>query len=269
MMEYYKKVLITPPRAEQMLESSKGNRSESNKRICKYAEMMKAGKWNYSNDAIVVDEDGSLRNGHHRLHAIIKAGVAIEMWVCYNAPRNAWFTFDNGKARDLSDMLEIEEGDKIKNSRTFAAVARFLYAYEKNKHQLSSTIDLVLNEDVFHYAQSHKDEINDCMKIISHRKGLKCNSVFAVFRILAIRKGYFKEYIDSFLDKVFTGANLEIGNPILAFRNRCLSIQTNHGSNKERISLFFLLIKVFNLYKKGMKISKLYMPNDIVDIENP
>lgn len=260
-------MLINPSIAEQMLAQSKGNRSESNKRVLAYAEMMKAGKWNYSNDAIVIDENGVLRNGHHRLRAIIKANVAIELWVCFNAPEDAWIFFDTNKTRGVSDMIEVEKGNKIKNSKTFAAVAKILCGYDKDKNNLVTAIDTTPRETVFKYAISHFDEIFGSMKIISHSKGLKCSAILAAFRILAIRAGHLEETVDYFIEQIHTGANLESGNPVLAFRNRYYYAQLS--SVTDRVNILFLLIKVFNLYFKGVKISKLYAPNGSIDIETP
>ena len=83
--------LITPEIAASLLESSypkyyKGHLN--NWLVQRYADAMLAGEWDETIPTpIVVDEDGMLGDGRHRMAAIVKSKVAIYMCVIRNVPR--------------------------------------------------------------------------------------------------------------------------------------------------------------------------------------
>ena len=80
--------LITPEIAASLLESSYYKRNLSKSVIQRYADDMLAGEWDETiATPIWVDEDGMLRDGRHRMAAIVGSKVAIHMLVIRNVPR--------------------------------------------------------------------------------------------------------------------------------------------------------------------------------------
>lgn len=61
----FKVVEITPEDAQRLLESSKGNRPVTRKRILQYAAVMGLGQWVLNGQAIILDEYGSMTDGAH------------------------------------------------------------------------------------------------------------------------------------------------------------------------------------------------------------
>lgn len=81
--------LITPEIAASLLESSYLKECFLNKQVIQwFADDMSAGNWDENSAAIIVDEDGMLRDGRHRMAAIVRSKVAIRMCVLRNAPRD-------------------------------------------------------------------------------------------------------------------------------------------------------------------------------------
>ena len=75
--------LITPDMARQYLERNSNIRPINRRHVAFLAKMMSAGTWNQLiGTPITFDREGRLRNGQHRLHAIIqsKSPVAIAVW---------------------------------------------------------------------------------------------------------------------------------------------------------------------------------------------
>lgn len=60
----FKVVEITPEDARRLLKSSKGNRPVTRKRILQYAAVMGLGQWVLNGQAIILDEYGSMTDGH-------------------------------------------------------------------------------------------------------------------------------------------------------------------------------------------------------------
>lgn len=75
---------IGPKKAAEYLKKNINNprgKKMNRGRIVSYAEDMKNGRWQLNGEAIVFDSEGFLKNGQHRLAAILAAGVEVEMTV--------------------------------------------------------------------------------------------------------------------------------------------------------------------------------------------
>ncbi len=71
------------------------------KKVDQFSDMMKSGKWDWSKSKIIVDKNGALMSGHHRVVAAEKAGVKI--------PESAIHRFDGVTERvvhEWSDVLK-------------------------------------------------------------------------------------------------------------------------------------------------------------------
>jgi len=71
------------------------------KKVDQFSDMMKNGKWDWSKSKIIVDKNGALMSGHHRVVAAQKAGVKI--------PESAIYRFDGVTERithQWSDVLK-------------------------------------------------------------------------------------------------------------------------------------------------------------------
>lgn len=75
-----------------------------------YIAQMKTGRWVLNGETICFDSNGVLRDGHHRLLAIIESGVTIEVLVVRGVDPAAWFDnksmpLDTFKAKCLGQIL--------------------------------------------------------------------------------------------------------------------------------------------------------------------
>lgn len=95
--------LITPEKAEQMLEIAGRNRARSEQLVRRYAADMSDGSWVLTHQGIAIHRDGRVLDGQHRLAAIIVSGESIHMFVTRNLDDDAGIVIDTGKVRDLID----------------------------------------------------------------------------------------------------------------------------------------------------------------------
>lgn len=124
-------VLITPKLAQDMLNSSKGNRSIRPSRVDTHARQMIAGEWHDNGDTVRVYGDGSLQDGHHRLAAIVKSGVPMRTILVTGITKEAALTVDKGSPRSVSDnilFLNPELGTEL--SGMMATLARYLILHD-------------------------------------------------------------------------------------------------------------------------------------------
>jgi hypothetical protein len=114
---------ITPELAAHYLKRNVDNyRKISKSKVNLYAQEMKAGKWQTNGEGIVFSESGKLKNGQHRLAAIMVAGVPVEMMVINGVPEEVTI-YDNGYNRSMSQIAEAAGCGNISGTETAAGTA--------------------------------------------------------------------------------------------------------------------------------------------------
>lgn len=119
---------IGPDQAKALLDKLHPMQRSVNRRaVAEYAEAMKAGLWTLSPHGIVMDSEGRLVDGQHRMLAVVKSGITCEFDVCYMPPGASVRGIDRGRSRTLVNLAEMEGiTEKGSGSRLIPA-ARVLY----------------------------------------------------------------------------------------------------------------------------------------------
>ena len=117
-------VNITPAWAAQLLATSPGNRPIRQLHVDTLAGAMRRGEWRVTSQGVATDVNGRLRDGHHRLSACVKSGVAIDTLMIFNTPADAYEVTDCGVNRTASDRLGISKND----AAIYRMCAQIVYA---------------------------------------------------------------------------------------------------------------------------------------------
>jgi len=244
---------ITPRRAQQILDGNTHNRRTRPHLVDEYALDMLAGRWDLNGETIKISDGGVLLDGQHRLQAIIKANLIVEMLVVENLPEEAQETVDTGSKRAVSDVLTLR--GEAGNTPVTAAIARkamiFIRSgYKDVKMPLTNPTNLEIADAIDQYPF------------------IREASAFAVKNRLAVPIGpsvlgfaywacSLKDETDAelFFDALVTGAMLEAGDPALVLRNKLIEKRaTTRGGLDER-ELLAMIFRAWNAYRKGAKIS--------------
>lgn len=86
---YFKQETITPEVASEMLMKNYRNRRINKRRVAMLMNDMENGNWTESPQPISLDAEGNLLDGQHRLTAIKKLGIPVQMSVAYEVPKEA------------------------------------------------------------------------------------------------------------------------------------------------------------------------------------
>lgn len=117
---------ITPAKAKEYLKRNVNNprgKNSLNRRIVKtYAEDMINGRWELNGECLVFDEDGYLKDGQHRLAAILLSGKTIEMCVIRGVGRDVDI-FDVGWKRTVSQMVNAASDGEIDCNPSISSAA--------------------------------------------------------------------------------------------------------------------------------------------------
>jgi hypothetical protein len=96
---------ITPHIAELYLKFNNNNRPLRKSHIRELASDMMGGNWQVTHQGIAFDITGRLIDGQHRLHAILEAGVSIQISVTRGCSASSFSILDRGSSRSPSDIL--------------------------------------------------------------------------------------------------------------------------------------------------------------------
>jgi hypothetical protein len=120
--------VITPAIASQLIADSADfrNRNLSSTVVRNYCDQMKHGLWKSNGETIVIDQEGAVINGQHRLHAIVMAGVSVELLVVRGVERSTFSTLDKGRKRVSGDVLFVAG---YTETRGLAATINSVYSY--------------------------------------------------------------------------------------------------------------------------------------------
>ena len=99
---------IGPEKALEYLGTSPGNRNLAKQNILTFVSEIQNTRWFAGNDALVFDTNGKLRNGHHRLNAVVTSGKPAIFIVRRNVPEEEVIVFDTGKKRTLVDATAFD-----------------------------------------------------------------------------------------------------------------------------------------------------------------
>ena len=145
--------LITPIIANRFLATNTNNRNISRKTVEAYAQDLLAGNWDESvGSAISIDENGILRDGQHRLTAIVETGVSVWMWVCRGVSSNG--IYDNNRKRSSEDQVNIlkPELEKVYKQQKYITVAKLIINGFSRRP--------VTPKEIVDFTEKHKDELD-------------------------------------------------------------------------------------------------------------
>ena len=210
---------ISPEVAADLLETNNENRRLSKGTVQAYAQDILAGNWDESvGVAISIDENGVLRDGQHRLAAIVEAGVGIHTWVCRNVSSDG--IYDNNRKRSNSDQISIMRADfdNVYKTTRYISVARTIIA---NTVGTTGGRRPVTPKEIIDFTEAHKDDLDGFFLNMPQTTVAKISlAVVHLALFMAYMDGVSIEDIISFYEVLCSGMSTRPEEfPIIAYRN--------------------------------------------------
>ena len=98
---------ITPELACEYLEKNTNNRTIRSGRINELSGAMLRGEWMLTHQGIAFAKNGELIDGQHRLFAVVKSGVTVEMMVTRGCAPETFKALDLHSKRTASDIFHV------------------------------------------------------------------------------------------------------------------------------------------------------------------
>lgn len=252
----YKVVTMTPDMAEEYLKHNVNNRNLSSKTVDFYAKQMLSGGWILNGETVKIAKDGTLIDGQHRLSAVVKANIPVEIEIIDQLPLECVPTIDTGKARTASDVLSM---NGFKYTIATAGAVKMIMACKAGKYSRTKGFDIKLsNNEILDFVNRNRDIVFSA-KLTSH-KGLRkiAPSTFVVgFHYLFSKID--EDAANHFFNDLESGAGLKQFDPVLVLRNRLL--ESALADKKEKIlsrgDIFFMIIKAWNARRNNDLVKRI------------
>lgn len=207
---------ISPEKAAELLEKNSNNRRISVGVVRAYKNDIVAGNWDESvGTAISIDENGILRDGQHRLAAIVEAGIGIKTWVCRNVSETGMY--DNNRPRSNSDQISILRPDfeAVYNSSRYISVARVIITRgDRNRRKVTP-------KELIDFTEKHKEDLDAFFLAMPQGSVAKISLATVYLSLFLAYKGGVKiTDITNFYEILCSGMSTAPEEfPIIAYRN--------------------------------------------------
>lgn len=248
---------VGPEAAAAMLKQARPNRNVQDARVARWAEAMRRGEWRLTGEPIQIDSEGYLINGEHRLKAIVLSGETVPLLVVVGVAPEAQSVIDTGKARNLSDVLQLR-GEA--NATALAGALKRVWAYEEIGIPQTESTNLNLGPttrqtlDVLERHPAVRDTVAE-----SKGKGQKRAALGpAIYGSVRYLTGLAdQEDSEEFFGRLTDGAGLEPGSPILVLRERLLASAINPTQRLRPLVKARFLVRTWNAHVSGESMQKL------------
>jgi len=114
--------MLTPETAQYWIDHMDERQRRANPReVLQIAKDIKNGKFIcHPNDAMLISTSGKMMNAQHRCLAAIMTGTAIPIEIKYNVPEECFNWLDQGRARNVSDFLDVKHYKEVAGLGRFA-----------------------------------------------------------------------------------------------------------------------------------------------------
>ena len=263
-------VNFTMDRIDKVLENNTHNRKIGRKtQLPALCEAIEANLWDDNVAKINFDKDGVLSDGQHRLFGAQRAEKPIRCLVTFGLEKTAQLVTDRRGMRSLKDDLDIAG---YKDTYRLAAIGRYVYAREVLGVSVYSWLTRSVKTRVTPDALILKFIGENSERILEMVK--RTGRMYEALRWLNIDKAIVNALVYEFDNISYEDATTfwfrlagvkamsgEDGDPIDILQKR---LKSNLGKGTSKIpkeAMAALIIKAWNLYEKGERVSKLqYTP---------
>lgn len=248
-----KVVRVTPTLAKDWLKTVAKQRPLHSATVDNYVHQMREGQWALTGEPLIFSTKGALLNGQHQLHAVIKSGKTVDVFVVRGVEESAFDVMDTGRSRKAYDVLGI--------------------AGESYTHSLASALGAIYRLEHFGMASLPKQRgrerasNRDIEETLKRHPGIRSSlqmgheiwpylgsaGMGVTLHYLMSQKD--KELADTFFGQLQSGEGLRQRDPAYQLREYLIN-QRDKRTKAPLVDRVFVFVKAWNLARAGKPASK-------------
>ena len=150
---------VTPELATQLLSRNNANRKVKTTTLKFYVNQMNSGNWKENGEGIIIDTDGVIKDGQHRLLAIIESKKSYLMPIVSDVSPCVMDTIDTGSNRSAADVLFLEG---YKYSHLLASMSKLILANRLTRDSAKTTN--ISNSSILEFVNENYSKLKDVCK---------------------------------------------------------------------------------------------------------
>jgi hypothetical protein len=245
-------------------------RSISRSLVVQYARAMTDGRWlEPTIDPIAFTPDGLLLNGQHRLQALIKTGLTIDMLVVENATPEMFKFIDTARRRSAGQFVGRPSAATVASAARFYLWAKRALPEPPTPMNLSFAMDELLDVLDGPSGDLIEESVRSAQRV--YRASNVPSSIHATVIALAIEQGADPQRIeDGWIQALEHGIGLDRDDPRRLLRER-MRAHTG-GSRRSAAATWSLVVRAFNAWYQGRRLGTLRQgewdePSPAIDLE--
>lgn len=252
---------VTPEIATEMLSTSSGNRKLNKPNVLNLKAEMTNGEYDWrTGETIKFNNNGVLKDGHHRLKAVIESETTQTMLVFIGAVKSE--KMDTGKSRSMADSLVMSDnGECNKIAKLAVNILRLKNGYPLSNVGYKKEIPLT---DIITLCKTEKEELG---QIVNDIKSFKENwikkynktepsVIGAIIYDMVYNKDYDYDEVALFTEQIFSMETSR--NPIInAFRKSVLK-DSSKTSKSGAWTFEEFRNRFVDVFEKQLKTKKQY-----------
>ncbi|MGW9453042.1 hypothetical protein [Streptomyces sp. NPDC055632] len=255
-------VMITPELAADFLSRETHNRRLDRSYVALLAASILRGHWQLTHQGIAMDgplSTGTVIDGQHRLHAVVKAGVAVPMVVFEHMPRETFSVLDTGRRRSSADALSLG-GEK--DPTLLASTIRHVHLYrEVPEPGWGGARGRLTNDQILEKFAEEPDRYRRAVQVGRNiaKNVFMIPTAASMAYFITVEPSTPQVRVDEWVNGLVSGANLDVGDPRLAL-SKALAGQRARGSDRRRRSTHGevgLYLKAWNAWVTGRPVRNL------------
>lgn len=234
------------------------NRTVSLPVVEKYARDMTEGNWLWTGVPIQLDPDGYVRNGQHRLLAVVLSGTTQDFVVVRNVDPAAQLVTDVGRTRTAANQMQLAG---VSNAPITTAIANQLLRWRAGKAMQSSYIPSIIEVNALITSDA---ALIDAVAYVHRLRYAVKHMPQAAFGAAFVEATYVDvDARDLFFNSFLSGAELPVDSPILVLRNK-LTLAVSRDLRVHRTAgKLYLIVHAWNLWRKGESSRMLRVPRTL------
>lgn len=239
------------------------NRSITRAKVDEIKKAMNNNEFVVNGATIVIDTEGYILDGQHRLTAISEQDKSFPIIVVEGVESSAFATIDTGRTRTASDVLSIEKVPYY--SVVASAIQRILNGFGSTRDSGKVGSVKKTNTEILDFYYKNKSIISEdvkfCSDLFSNKQNTKIVTPAVTTAMMFLLGLEDRRKARSFIRELYTGVKENESNASITLRTKLINYKID-GFKVSDSLMRKLFITCFRAYKENRDLSRIILTDD-------